>query len=55
VPALSNSRIVYRDGLPAAVQIAGEVALLESVSPDDERAVRACLRATAPHTPRAIA
>ncbi|HXE66295.1 MAG TPA: DEAD/DEAH box helicase [Rhodanobacteraceae bacterium] len=55
VPALATSRIVYRDGLPVAVQVAGDVSLLQSLSPADEHAVRACLRAIASHTPRAIA
>jgi ATP-dependent Lhr-like helicase len=55
VPTLATSRIMYRDGLPVAVQVAGEVSLLENLSPDDERAVRACLRAITLHAPRALA
>jgi ATP-dependent Lhr-like helicase len=51
VPAVASSRIVYRDGLPVATLVAGEATLLQTLSPDDERAVRACLRATAPHLP----
>ena len=45
VPALATSRIVYRDGLPVAVQVAGEVTLLQALEPDDERRMRAALRA----------
>ena len=55
VPALATSRIVYRDGLPVAVQVAGEVSLLEDLPPADEHAARACLRATASSPPRATA
>ncbi|MBU6476790.1 MAG: ATP-dependent DNA helicase [Xanthomonadaceae bacterium] len=44
VPALANSRIVYRDGLPVATRAGGEVTLLEDMSPVDERMVRAALR-----------
>ncbi|WIG57014.1 MAG: putative ATP-dependent DNA helicase [Rhodanobacteraceae bacterium] len=55
VPALATSRLVYRDGLPVATCIAGEVALLQTLPPDEERVVRACLRAAASSAPRAIA
>ena len=55
VPALANSRIVYRDGLPVAARAGGEVTLLEGLLPADEHAVRACLRAAASHAPRAAA
>jgi ATP-dependent Lhr-like helicase len=48
VPVLATSRIVYRDGLPVATRVAGEVALLQALSPDHERAVRAALRQTVP-------
>jgi ATP-dependent Lhr-like helicase len=44
VPALANSRIVYRDGSPIAVQVAGEIALLQTLEPAEERAVRAAMR-----------
>jgi ATP-dependent Lhr-like helicase len=47
VPALATSRIIYRDGLPVATRVAGEVTLLETLSPGDERAVRAALRSLA--------
>jgi ATP-dependent Lhr-like helicase len=53
VPALATSRIVYRDGLPVAARIAGGVALLEPLSPDHERVVRAALRSTSPRAPSA--
>jgi ATP-dependent Lhr-like helicase len=48
VPSLAASRVVYRDGLPVATRIAGEITLAEDLSPDDERAVRACIRAAVP-------
>src|SRR5690348_14767085 len=48
VPALTGSRIVYRDGIPVATRVAGEVTLLQALSPNDERMVRACLRAVVP-------
>jgi ATP-dependent Lhr-like helicase len=44
VPVLATSRVVYRDGVPVATRVAGEVALLQALSPDDERGVRATLR-----------
>jgi ATP-dependent Lhr-like helicase len=48
VPALATSRIVYRDGVPVATRVAGEVTLLETLSPEEERAVRMCFRAIIP-------
>jgi ATP-dependent Lhr-like helicase len=48
VPSLAASRVVYRDGLPVATRIAGETTLAEKLSPDDECAVRACIRAIVP-------
>ncbi|SRR5579875_1130938 len=45
VPALATSRIVYRDGVPVAAQVAGEVTLLQALEPDEARRVRAALRA----------
>ncbi|WHZ20202.1 MAG: putative ATP-dependent DNA helicase [Rhodanobacteraceae bacterium] len=55
VPAVASSRIVYRDGVPVASRIAGEIVLLDSLSPDDERAVRVSLRENRPTLPsRAI-
>jgi ATP-dependent Lhr-like helicase len=44
VPVLTNSRIVLRDGLPLAKQVAGEITLLETLSAQDERWVRGVLR-----------
>ncbi len=43
VPTLVTSRIAYRDGVPVAIRVAGEIALQQALSPDDERAVRAAL------------
>jgi ATP-dependent Lhr-like helicase len=48
VPVLTSSRIVFRDGVPLAKRVAGEVALLQSLTPEDERVVRACLRSAQP-------
>ncbi|HJP97675.1 MAG TPA: ATP-dependent DNA helicase, partial [Rhodanobacteraceae bacterium] len=48
VPALTRSRIVYRDGVPVATRVAGEVTLLQTLEPQDERAVRACVHAIVP-------
>jgi ATP-dependent Lhr-like helicase len=47
VPALASSRIVYRDGVAVATRAAREVALHTEMTPEVERAVRACLRAVA--------
>src|SRR5581483_6685637 len=44
VPVLTSSRIAFRDGVPLAKRVAGEVTLLQSLAPEEERAVRACLR-----------
>ncbi|MGH8182806.1 MAG: Lhr family helicase, partial [Rhodanobacteraceae bacterium] len=49
VPALATSRIVYRDGMPIATRVAGEVTLLQALSPADERALRAAMREHATH------
>jgi ATP-dependent Lhr-like helicase len=43
VPALAGSRILYRDGLPIATLVAGEIALLESLTPADESRARSAL------------
>jgi ATP-dependent Lhr-like helicase len=48
VPALTTSRIVYRDGLPIAACVAGKVKLLQPLAPDEERMVRAALRQQQP-------
>ncbi|HEY2344266.1 MAG TPA: DEAD/DEAH box helicase [Xanthomonadaceae bacterium] len=43
VPALAASRILYRDGLPIAALVAGEVVLLETLAPVDEARARSAL------------
>ncbi|MGH8183342.1 MAG: Lhr family helicase, partial [Rhodanobacteraceae bacterium] len=43
VPVLATSRIVYRDGVLVATRAGGEVTLLQTLSPDEERAARALL------------
>ncbi|HEY9110910.1 MAG TPA: ATP-dependent DNA helicase, partial [Rhodanobacteraceae bacterium] len=48
VPAVASSRIVYRDGLPLATRVAGEIALLQPLAPDEERTARACICAIVP-------
>ncbi|HET6906138.1 MAG TPA: ATP-dependent DNA helicase, partial [Rhodanobacteraceae bacterium] len=44
VPVLTNSKIVFRDGLPLAKQVAGEVVVLQSLSSEETRIVRGVLR-----------
>jgi ATP-dependent Lhr-like helicase len=44
VPTLTNSRMVFRDGLPLAKQVAGEIVLLQTLAAEDERLVRGVLR-----------
>ncbi|MGH8145899.1 MAG: DEAD/DEAH box helicase, partial [Rhodanobacteraceae bacterium] len=44
VPSVATSRVVYRDGLPVATLVGGDVTLLQAFSPEDERAVRRALR-----------
>ncbi|MGH8192549.1 MAG: Lhr family helicase, partial [Rhodanobacteraceae bacterium] len=41
VPSLASSRIVYRDGVPVATRVAGDVTLLQQLASNDERVVRA--------------
>lgn len=48
VPAVATSRIVYRDGVPVATRVAGEVMLLQALPPHEERAVRAYMRQGSP-------
>ncbi len=43
VPAITGSRILYRDGVPIATLVAGEVALLEDMSPADTALARSAL------------
>ncbi|MGH8373578.1 MAG: DNA glycosylase AlkZ-like family protein, partial [Gammaproteobacteria bacterium] len=40
VPVQGENRVLYRDGIPVAVQIAEEIRFLEEVSPDAEWALR---------------
>src|SRR5690348_11540699 len=54
VPTVAASRVVYRDGLPVATLVAGEIALLQALEPDEERAVRAALRQAAPRVGSAV-
>ncbi|HET6906419.1 MAG TPA: ATP-dependent DNA helicase, partial [Rhodanobacteraceae bacterium] len=44
VPVLTNSRVVFRDGLPLARQVAGEITLLQTLTPEEARQVRGFLR-----------
>jgi len=48
IPVLTGSRVVFRDGVPLAKRVAGEVTLLQSLAPEEERAVRARLRSGQP-------
>ncbi len=43
VPAVTSSRIAWRDGMPIATLVAGEVTLLESIAPTDATGVRGML------------
>ena len=43
VPALVGNRILYRDGVPIAVHVAGTSQFLESISPESEWAARTAL------------
>lgn len=43
VPALSSNRILYRDGIPVAVSIGGEVRYFEAPASDSEWALRCAL------------
>jgi ATP-dependent Lhr-like helicase len=48
VPAMASSRIVYRDGVPVATLVAGEVTLLQTLASEEERMARTRIHATAP-------
>jgi ATP-dependent Lhr-like helicase len=51
VPALTGNRILYRDGVPLAVLIGGEVRFLDDIVPEQEWAARnALLRRQVPPT-----
>ena len=43
VPRLLGARVLYRDGLPHATLVAGEVELLAPLTPEDERTARKTL------------
>jgi ATP-dependent Lhr-like helicase len=40
VPRLTGSRVLYRDGVPVAKRVAGEVVFLERIAESDRHAVR---------------
>ncbi|MGN6313543.1 MAG: DEAD/DEAH box helicase [Rhodanobacteraceae bacterium] len=44
VPVLTNSRVVFRDGVPLARQVAGEITLLQTLTPEEARKVRGILK-----------
>jgi len=44
LPALTGNRVLYRDGLPIALQVAGEVRFLEPLLPAEEWAARNALQ-----------
>ena len=43
VPALTGNRVLYRDGIPIAVQVGGETTFLEAVDPQAEWDARTAL------------
>jgi ATP-dependent Lhr-like helicase len=43
VPRIAGARVLWRDGVPVATSVAGEIALLVALRPDDERAARRML------------
>jgi ATP-dependent Lhr-like helicase len=43
VPALTNNRVLYRDGIPVATLAGGEIAWLETLEPADARIAEAVL------------
>ena len=43
VPALPGNRVLYRDGVPLAIQVAGDMRILGDVDPGDEWKVRKTL------------
>jgi ATP-dependent Lhr-like helicase len=49
LPALTGNRVLYRDGVPIALLVAGAVQFLETMAPQDEwQAHKALLRGAAP-------
>jgi ATP-dependent Lhr-like helicase len=43
LPALTGNRVLYRDGVPIALLVAGEVRFLEPLAPEAEWAARNAL------------
>jgi ATP-dependent Lhr-like helicase len=55
VPSMGDNRVLYRDGIPVAVQVAEEVKFLEQVSPESEWALRnSLLGRRQPPTPSTV-
>ena len=55
VPAMGENRVLYRDGVPVAVQVAEEVKFLEEITPETEWALRnSLLRRKLPPTPGTV-
>jgi ATP-dependent helicase Lhr and Lhr-like helicase len=56
LPALTGNRVLYRDGVPIALLIAGEARFLEQLQPEVEWAARnALLRRQVPATLKFLA
>lgn len=43
IPALTNNRVLYRDGLPAAAAVAGDIRYLVEAEPDERERLRKAL------------
>jgi len=43
VPRIAGARVLWRDGVPIATMVAGEIALLVPLGADEERAARRAL------------
>ena len=55
VSAMGENRVLYRDGVPVAVQVAEEVKFLEEITPETEWALRnSLLRRRVPPTPGTV-
>jgi len=55
LPALTGNRVLYRDGLPVASLVAGEVRFLEQLAPEEQWAARnALLRRQVPAVLRVL-
>jgi len=54
VPALAGNRVLYRDGEPIAIQTAGEVRFLTTLTPSDEWAARTTLQRSPLHDARSL-